>query len=129
MEEIWVTVKGYEGLYEVSNLGRVRSLTRMVTGKNGGFRQIKGIILKNTYDNWGYPKVHLSIYGKKTMYRIHKLVAEHFIEKPYEYKDGIWFVNRKDGDPNNNRVDNLYWVKDIESLGKAGRKPKVRGKK
>lgn len=124
-----MAVRGYEGLYEISNLGRVRSLDRYVTGKDDTQRKIKGIMIKPTLDRAGYTKVHLSVDNKKTMFRVHKLVAEHFIEKPLE---GEWWVNRKDGDRTNNRVDNLYWEKESVSLsnaGKIGGKVSKRGNK
>ena len=118
MKECWVSIKGYKGIYEVSNFGRVRSLDRYVEGKDGSRRKIKGRMINPTLDRAGYPKVHLSVDNKKTMYRVHKLVAEHFIEKPLE---GKWFVNRKDGDRTNNKVDNLYWEKDSVSNSNAGK--------
>lgn len=121
MKEIWVDIKGYEGRYQVSNLGRVRSLDRIILMRNGAKRLQKGQLIKPTKDQYGYLKVHLSKNDKKKMFRVHKLVAEHFIEKPEGYEDGIWFVNRKDKDLNNNRVDNLYWEKDTVSLSNAGK--------
>ena len=125
MNEQWKAIKGYEGIYEVSNLGRVRSLDRVTEMKNGKSRPTKGQIITITKDNYGYCKVHLSKDDRKTMIRVHRLVAEAFIEKPLDI-DGEWYVNRVDKDLDNNKVDNLYWEKDSVSLSNAG---KIGGKK
>ena len=94
--ETWKDIKGYEGIYQVSNLGRVKSLP--VKSKTKYF---KGGILKTSVDKVGYVCVSLS---RKT-YKVHRLVAEAFIDNPYDYR----CVNHKDEDKTNNRVDNLEW--------------------
>lgn len=94
MNEIWKSVKGYEGLYEVSNLGRVKST----------FRYKK--ILKPIVGIQGY--LYVSLYDKNKKIkskRIHKLVAEAFIPNP----DNLPYVNHKDEDVTNNNVKNLEW--------------------
>lgn len=89
MKEVWKPVKGYEGLYEVSNLGRVKSS--------------KGKILKNVVNGHGYEHVNLYNNGTiKTVY-VHRLVANAFIQNPNGYKD----VNHKDECKTNNCVNNL----------------------
>ena len=100
-EEIWRPVVGYEGLYEVSNTGRVRSLDRY-DRKN---RLKKGKLLKNKDNGNGYLLCGLSKNGIVKNKYIHRLVAEAFIERP----DGLYEVNHKDEDKTNNNVDNLEW--------------------
>lgn len=94
MEEEWRPVKGYEGLYEVSNMGRVKSLHRP-----------QSIILKQNTDSGGYMIVNLSKNGTYNTKTVHRLVATAFIRNPNNY--GV--VNHKDGNKKNNAVDNLEW--------------------
>lgn len=104
MNEIWKDVVGFEGLYQVSNLGNVKSLDRLVTYSDG--RQIthkgKEII---PLDNHGYLRVSLSKNGEKKEYRVHRLVALAFIPNP----DNKPYVNHLDEVKSNNFVDNLEW--------------------
>lgn len=100
-EEIWRPVVGYEGLYEVSNTGLIRSLDRFVGNRN----RIKGKILSIQIEKGGYCSVALSKYGKMKRYKIHRLVAQAFIPNP----EGLPQVNHKDEDKTNNSVDNLEW--------------------
>ena len=105
--EIWKDIKGYEKLYQVSNLGRVRSITH--TRKNGKERNhicvSKGKILTPGKDSSGYMLVVLSKYGKTKSYRIHRLVADTFLKN----KNNLKCVNHKDEDKTNNNVNNLEW--------------------
>lgn len=105
MTEIWKDIEGYEGLYQVSNMGRVKSMERVVRGKNGGTRHIKETILRPRQNKFGY--LYLTLYknGEQWSARIHRLVAETFIPNPNNYRD----VNHKDEDKTNNCVDNLEW--------------------
>lgn len=100
-EEIWRPVVGYEGLYEVSSYGRVRSLDRY--DSRNQFRE--GKILKNRDNGNGYLLCGLSKNGIVKNKYIHRLVAEAFIERP----DGLYEVNHKDENKKNNIVDNLEW--------------------
>lgn len=100
-EEIWRPVVGYEGLYEVSNTGLIRSLDRFVGNRN----RIKGKILSIRIEKNGYCSVALSKYGKIKRYKIHRLVAQAFIPNP----EGLPEVNHLDEDKTNNSVDNLEW--------------------
>ena len=106
MTEIWKAVKGYEGLYEVSNFGNVRSLDRFVKAKNDSLTKKKGRILVPFYESQkGYYQVSLSKDGKNKKHRVHRLVALAFLENPFNCTD----VNHKDEDKTNNNVDNLEW--------------------
>lgn len=102
MSEIWKAVPGYEGLYEVSNCGRVRSLDRWVIGGFAGKRFMKGRILKVGVASNGYCMVVLTKGHAKT---VHRLVAKAFIPNP----DNLPMINHKDEDKTNNCVDNLEW--------------------
>lgn len=107
MNEIWKDIKNYEGLYQVSNLGNVRSLDRKVWNYTK-----KGRILKQTSNNHSYFYVSLNKDGniQKHCY-IHRLVAEAFIPNP----DNLPQVNHIDFDKSNNKVNNLEWCTDIEN--------------
>ena len=98
MEEVWKPIKDYEGLYEISSLGRVKNLNYRGSGK--------GEILKNTECSDGYLMVVLRKNGKPKTFRVHKLVAEAFIPNP-EDKPCIDHINTI---RNDNRVENLRWV-------------------
>ena len=101
IEEVWKDISEYEGLYQISNLGRVKSLPR----KNSKRIINKEIIKVFTKLPNGYLKVGLSKNGKTKYYFVHRLVAETFIDNP-ENKPCI---NHKDCDKKNNCVDNLEW--------------------
>ena len=102
--EIWKPVKDYEEYYEVSNLGRVRSLDRYVNCANGQ-RLHKGKILQLEVDRLGYRLAHVSKDGKDDRLLVHRMVAEAFIDNPEDYP----CVNHKDETPWNNKISNLEW--------------------
>lgn len=104
--EIWKDVIGYKGNYEVSSLGRVRSVHRMVwnPGKEC-YRQQSSRILKLVSDRKGYLRVTLSLDGKIHQHLVHKLVAKAFIPNP----DNLPQINHKDEITSNNEVSNLEW--------------------
>ena len=99
MIEEWRPIEGYEGLYEVSNIGRVRSVDRFY------YRLHKGKVLSPTKDRYGYLTVTLNCNGKSKTIKIHRLVAQAFLPNP----DNLPQVNHKDEDKTNNNVDNLEW--------------------
>lgn len=103
--EIWKDYKDYEGLYQASNLGRMRSLDRWVKSKSGSVRFYKGRILKPYTDKDGYLLVGLWKNNKHKTYKVHRLVAETFLPNP----DNLPQVNHKDENPLNNNVNNLEW--------------------
>ena len=105
MNEIWRSIKNYEGLYEVSNWGRVRSLGKWVNSKNGSKRFIKGRVLRPGKNRKGYLQVILCKDGVMKSYRVHRLVAQAFLPNPY----GLPEINHKDKCKANNRVENLEW--------------------
>ena len=102
--EIWKDIKGYEGLYQISNLGNVKSVQRFSTHWQGGVRIVKERILKHSYKK-GYAFVDLSKNNIRSNKQIHRLIAEHFIPNPKNYP----IVLHKDDDPSNMSIDNLMW--------------------
>ena len=97
LKEIWKDIEGYEGLYQVSNMGRVKSL--------GNNKTRKEKILKSSKNNRGYLCVNLYKDGLVKNYLIHRLVASAFIDNP----NNLPQVNHKDENPKNNYVDNLEY--------------------
>lgn len=93
MPEVWKDIKDYEGLYQISNYGRIRSLNKT-----------KGRIRKQSIQR-GYYYIWLSKNSKGKMYIVHRLVAQHFIPNPLHLPE----VNHKDENKLNNNVDNLEW--------------------
>ena len=103
-EEIWKDIEGYEGYYQVSNMGRVKSLERKCKCRSNGIKTIQSKILKPGVVK-GYLRVNLRRNNKTKQYQIHRLVAITFLPNENNYP----FVNHKDENPSNNRVDNLEW--------------------
>ena len=107
--EEWRPIAGYEGLYEVSNLGRVRSLDRIQSRSSWRQREFmqhyKGRILKPQRNNKGYYTVMLQVHKKYDMRLVSRLVAEAFIPNP----NNLPVVNHKDQVPTNNVASNLEW--------------------
>lgn len=100
--EIWEDILGYEGFYQVSNMGRVRSLDRVTSN---GKRRI-GKILKTRLDKDGYEFLNLSINGKRRIHKVHRLVLETF--NPTD--DSSLEVNHINEIKDDNRLENLEWV-------------------
>lgn len=96
--EVWKDIEGYEGRYQISDQGRVKSLTT-------------GSILKTFLCGSGYPEIVLTKHRKRQPKLIHRLVAEAFIPNPESKRE----VNHKDGNKHNNDVSNLEWVTPSEN--------------
>ena len=104
--EIWKPIPNFEGLYEVSNLGRVKALKRK-KNCNRGWGWIKEHIMKQTTANSEYYRVPLTNKEHlKKYYLVHRLVAQAFIPNP----NNLPQVNHKDGNKSNNCVNNLEWI-------------------
>lgn len=116
MNEEWKDVKGYKGLYQISNFGKIRSLDRIVKTKGEGKKLIKGVYLYPSLDKNGYIKCTLSKDDKRKHLRLHRIVADHFIEKN---KNHNLTVNHKDGNKLNNNSLNLEWCTSIENINHA----------
>lgn len=106
MQEEWRDVKEYEGLYQVSNFGRVKSLSRKIKYPNGHIHPYSEKILKEYVTPNGYPSVALGKDGKNTRVSVHRLVANAFIDNP----DNLPQINHKDGNKQNNNIENLEWI-------------------
>lgn len=104
MKEQWKEIKGYEGIYEISNLGNVKSLKRIVKGRWGNTK-ISSKILVPAKDKDGYSVVALCKNGGQKVSKIHRLVAEAFIPNPNNFIQ----INHKDENKTNNNVSNLEW--------------------
>jgi len=114
--EIWKAVKGYEGIYEVSSHGIVKSLERIVEKSNGRKQTISERILKGCDNGSGYLFVNLSNNGKTKTKKIHQLVAESFLNHiPCGYKLVVNHINFNRQD---NRVENLEIVTARENTNK-----------
>lgn len=106
--EIWKDVVGYEGYYQVSNLGNVKSVDRVIYSDKlhiGTKRELKGKLLKPYINKHGYLALALTKNGNEKLMRVHRLVTEAFIDNPNNYDQ----VNHIDGDKTNNKVENLEW--------------------
>lgn len=123
MQEIWANIEGFEGLYQVSNLGRVKSLKL----RNGwGSFNIERI-LTSTDNGHGYLVVHLTRDKKMSPRYVHRLVAEAFCEK----RAGCAYINHIDFDTKNNVSTNLEWCTQRENVAYSAermRKPKKKSK-
>lgn len=102
--EIWKDIKNFEGLYQVSNLGRVKSLERYKKHSYNGIAHLKEKILKPLNIN-NYQRVVLRKQNKRHNKFVHRLVVEAFIPNEKKYKE----VNHKDENPSNNSIENLEW--------------------
>lgn len=105
MQEIWKPIPGFEGLYEVSNMGQVRSLDRIIPDKTHGTRKLVGKTLKQKQDELGRKHVVLSKHSKTLTKRVHVLVAEAFIGPRPKGME----ICHDDGNNTNNCVTNLRY--------------------
>jgi len=107
LKEIWKPIRGYEDFYFVSNLGNVKS--KRLTSMSGYYGER---ILKPGLSSSGYRFVHLSVRGQAKMFQVHRLVAEHFVERGNEKAVE---VNHIDRNKMNNKSENLEWVTHSEN--------------
>jgi DNA-binding CsgD family transcriptional regulator len=112
--EEWRDIPGYVGYYQVSNHGRIKSIQRQRNNGKGIYVQNEKI-LKQSFTSTGYKKVELYIDKKRTSYKVHRLVAQSFIENT----DDKPFINHIDGNPKNNHVENLEWCTPQENAQHA----------
>ncbi len=114
IKEIWKNIPGCQGFYQASNLGRIRSIDRIAC--NG--RKVIGRVLKPYTDKYGYYQNIVSIDGNSKVSPAHRFVALAFfpIDNPEK-----WVVNHKDGNKQNNKIDNLEWTTVIENCRHAHR--------
>lgn len=113
-EEIWLPIDGFEGIYEISNMGKVKSVERTITYINRWGtetnRTFKSCILKPSQDKDGYLYVTLKKNGIETYKKIHRLIAEAFIPNPQNKPT----VNHKNHNRQDNRVENIEWATYLE---------------
>jgi hypothetical protein len=110
VNEIWKDILRYEGLYRVSNQGRIQSIPRIVRKGRGGQCEIGGRILKNQLSKNGYYYAVLSKKGKVMKLKIHRLILEAFVGPP-----NCLQCNHKNGVKTDNRLENLEWVTPSEN--------------
>jgi hypothetical protein len=125
----WKSVDGFDGYYEVSDTGKVRSVDRYITDSCGKTRLLKGSMMKQTeaagrINSDGYYVVNLHKNHKSYVIAVHRIVATAFIENPDNYPT----VNHIDGNKHNNNVRNLEWASyktnNVHALKNALRKPR-----
>lgn len=113
--EEWKPIKGYEGIYEVSNLGRIKSLLGWDGHKYVNRERILAPYKQQSNKYYCRSVVKLFKEGEKRDFKVHRLVAQAFIPNPNNYK----VVNHKDGNPLNNKVDNLEWCSQKMNIAHA----------
>ena len=110
--EVWRDIPGYEGKYQASSLGRIRSLDRVVKRRNWSSFRLPGRVLKPRLSHKGYLLVGLCTEARTKNYSVHRLVARAFIPNP----KGKPEINHRNGDKTDNRVENLEWVTTAENV-------------
>lgn len=124
MVEIWREIKEYKGYYEVSNLGRFRSMNRTVIRKDGRRVFYEGKIINGTISRDGYIDVKLSKNGKSETRKLHRLIAQTFI--PMDDYTNLE-VNHIDYNRMNNKIDNLEWVSHIDNVRHSSKNGNYKG--
>ena len=113
MKELWKWIRNFEGSYQVSNLGCVRSVDRIVFTRRKNCRGVffHGHNINQTFNTKGYPMIRLSVPAKHVVTRtLHRIVGETFLRGPIKRE-----INHKDGNKTNARIDNLEWVTTSEN--------------
>lgn len=121
-KEIWLPITGYEGYYEISNIGNVRSINRWVKDRRGR-KMVRGKDKLAIIGNNGYYSVSLYKFGEGKTYLVHRLIAIHFIPNPNNKP----FINHKDSNKLNNSIDNLEWCTNQENIIHASQNGKIGG--
>ena len=109
-EEYWKDIKGYEGLYQVSNLGNIKSIDRSIK-RSTSLMKLKSKPISQYVGNRGYPMVSLCINGKCKRYLVHRIVAIAFLPNPLNKA----YVNHIDGNKQNSNLENLEWSTPTEN--------------
>lgn len=115
LKEIWKDIPGYEGYYQASTFGRIRSLDRDRVDTLGRKFRVKGTIRKPATSKDGYLELDLNCDGHVKYFRVRRLVAITFIPNPENKPE----VNHKDGNKKNNSALNLEWVTSLENIHHA----------
>lgn len=115
MGEIWKNVPGYDGLIEVSNVGRVRTVPRVYLHLGKYPKMTSGVVLKQSQTHRGYMQASTKINGKQHIFNVHRCVALAFLPNPDEKEQ----VNHKNLNKSDNRVENLEWVTRSENVDHA----------
>lgn len=113
MNTVWKDINQFEGLYQISNFGVVKSINRYLLSKNNQKRFYKGKKLKQGTDRYGYKYVVLNKKNVGFYRRVHRLVASSFLTKKTSLHNE---VNHIDGNKLNNSITNLEWVTRIENI-------------
>lgn len=111
--ELWKDINGYEGYYQISSQGNVRSVDRF-----DGVHDRKGTVIKPNLKQNGYLQVGLRKHNTRKWFGVHRLVAIHFIENPNNKPQ----VNHIDGNKQNNTIENLEWVTEKENQTHAAKR-------
>ncbi len=115
--EVWKKIELLKGFYEISNLGRIKSISRVVNSsiQKSGFRVTKEKIKPSQDNGKGYLQLYVQVNNKRMIYYTHRLVAQAFIHNPENKLE----VNHINGIKSDNRVDNLEWVTRKENINHA----------
>jgi hypothetical protein len=114
LTEVWKPIKGYEGQYAISSMGRIKSLSRSTPNHTGIWKRPERILAQTMSDR-GYYKACLYRNNKKKHFRVHSLVAEAFLPNPGNLKE----VNHIDGNKLNNSISNLEYVTHSQNMKHA----------